>query len=301
MIAKPTSKSTPTPKMALDNIKRGQVVAPHRVVIYGAEGVGKTTFAASAPSPVILGTEDGSGALDVPRFPRPDAWSDVLDAVRVLTDQEHDFKTLVIDSLDWLEPLLWAHVCQAHGKPSIEEFGFGRGYVEALQEARRLLAALELLQSKRAVSVVLIAHATLRKFANPAGEDWDRWTMKVNEKLGGTVREWADTVLFATWEQHAVELGGKTKGVSTGRRIVQTTKTAAFDAKNRFALPDSLELSWASFAREVERNRRAPQEIRALLKDDAEKLAKFEAWIAVPRPIHEVCAMRDRIAEEIKP
>lgn len=287
-------------RMSLEAIKRGPVASPHRVVIYGAEGVGKTTFAASAPSPIMLGTEDGSGELDVARFPRPERWSDMLDAVRELTEAKHSFETLVLDSLDWAEPLLWAHVCEAAKQPSIEAFGYGRGYVEALQEARRFLGALETMQAKRGLGVVIIAHAHLKKYANPSGEDWDRWTMKVNEKLGGSVREWADTVLFASWEQYATQIDGRTKGVSTGRRVLHTTKAAAYEAKNRFALPEVIELSWGSFAKSVDRNRKAPAEIRSLLAEQPEKLARFESWIQSPRPLHEVVAMRDRIAEENK-
>ena len=157
-----------------------------------------------------------------------------------------------------------------------------------------------MLQSKRGMHVVLIAHAHLRKFANPAGEDWDRWTMKVQEKLGGAVREWADTVLFASWEQYAEKVDGRTKGVSTGRRLIYTTKTAAYEAKNRFALPESLDLSWSAFAKTVDRNRKAAVEIRSLLASEPEKLAKFEQWASSPRPMHEVVAMRDRIQEETK-
>lgn len=297
---KANTKAEQPTRMSLGSVQRGTVQSPFRIVVYGAEGVGKTTFGASAPSPIMLGTETGSGELDVARFPRPESWSDMLDAVRELTTAKHDFETLVIDSLDWAEPLLWAHVCEAGGKSSIEDFGYGRGYVEAVGAARVLLSELERMQRARPINVIIIAHAHLRKYANPAGEDWDRWTMKVNEKLGAAVREWADTVLFATWEQYATQIDGKTKGVSTGRRILHATKSAAFDAKNRFALPETIDLTWSAFARTVERNRRAAAEVRSLLADHGEKLAKFEAWIQSPRPLHEVVAMRDRIIEENK-
>jgi len=246
--------ATKSPRMSLAAVTRGQVSKPHRVLIYGPEGVGKTTFAASAPDPIIIGTEDGSGALDVPRFPRPESWGDVLEAVDALTAKGHDYRTCVIDSLDWAEPMVWAHVCAASSKSSIEDFGFGKGYVEALNEARKLLA----------------------------------------------VREWADAVLFANWEQYAAEVDGRTKGVSTGRRVLHTTKTAAFEAKNRFALPDEIDLSWAGFAKAVERNRQAPQEIRDLLAGDAEKTAKFDAWATKSPPLHELVAMRDRLIADRK-
>jgi len=292
--------ATKSTRMTLAAVTRGQIAKPHRVLIYGPEGVGKTTFAASAPEPIIIGTEDGSGALDVPRFPRPESWSDVIEAVEALTAPDHGYRTCVIDSLDWAEPMVWAHVCAASGKASIEDFGFGKGYVEALSEARRLLAALERMQAVASMHVVIIAHAHLRKFANPSGEDWDRWTTKTNDKLGGAVREWADAVLFANWEQYAAEVDGRTKGVSTGRRVIHTTKTAAFEAKNRYALPDEIDLSWAAFAKAVDRNRAAAHEIRDLLAEDADKLAKFSAWSAKNPPLHELVAMRDRIIADRK-
>lgn len=294
------TNATKPHRMSLAAVTRGQVAKPHRVLIYGPEGVGKTTFAASAPDPIIIGTEDGSGALDVPRFPRPESWADVLEAVDALSVAGHGYRTCVLDSLDWAEPMIWAHVCAASGKASIEDFGFGKGYVEALSEARKLLAALERMQAVAGMHVVIIAHAHLRKFANPSGEDWDRWTTKTNDKLGGAVREWADAVLFANWEQYAAEVDGRTKGVSTGRRVIHATKTAAFEAKNRFALPDEIDLSWAAFAKAVERNRQAPQEIRDLLSGDSEKTAKFDAWAAKSPPLHELVAMRDRLIADRK-
>jgi hypothetical protein len=288
----------PASKMHLGAVTRGVLEQPHRICVYGPEGVGKTTFAATAPEPIFVGAEDGSGALDVARFPRPESWADILDAVDALTAGGHAYRTLVLDSLDWAEPLLWAHVCARAGKASIEDFGFGKGYVEALSESRVLLGAIERMQRETGMHVVVIAHAQLRKFANPSGEDWDRWTTKTNEKLGGAVREWCDCVLFAHFEQFSTSIDGRAKGVSTGRRVMATTKTAAWDAKNRYALPDELELSWLAFAKSIERNRKAAAEIRAAIASEPEKLAKFDAWSAKAPPIHELVAMRDRLISE---
>lgn len=297
------TRPAPAPRMTLASIIKSVTARPHRVVLYGVEGVGKTTFAATAPSPIFIGTEEGSGALELARFPRPERWSDMLEAVRVLTEEPHSYKTLALDSLDWAEPLLWAHVCErdgkmtADGKASIEAYGFGKGYVAALDEARVLLAALETLQAKRGMHVVVIAHAHLKMLKNPLGEDFERYTLKVHEKLGGAVREWAETVLFANFETFTkADQNDRHKGFSTGRRLAYTTKSAGFEAKNRYALPEELDLSWSAFDAAVERNRGAEREARALVAGDAEKTSKLEAWLATPRPIHEIVALRDKLA-----
>ena len=111
MTAPRTTNGSAPSRMTLSAVTRGRVAAPLRVLCYGVEGVGKSTLGASAPAPIFLGAEDGSALLDVARFPQPRAWTDVLEAVRVLIHEEHDYRTLVIDSLDWIEPLVWAAVC----------------------------------------------------------------------------------------------------------------------------------------------------------------------------------------------
>lgn len=291
----------PPRRLSLASVQRSaSTPRPHRVVLYGVEGVGKTTFGATAPRPIFIGTEDGSGALSVDRFPRPERWSDIHEALDVLTLETHQYETLVLDSLDWAEPLIWAHCCERDGKASIEAYGYGKGYNEALSEGRLFLSGLERLQAKRAMNVIIIAHGHLKMLKNPAGDDFERWTLKVNEKLGGAVREWAETVLFANFETYTKENANDRKiGFSTGRRLLYTTKTAAYEAKNRFALPEELELSWDAYAKAVERNRSAADDIRRMLAGEPERLKGFEAWL--PRPIHELVAMRDLMATTPKP
>jgi hypothetical protein len=287
--------TAPARRMTLASVQRTAAAKPHRVVLYGVEGIGKTTFAALAPRPIFIGTEDGAGALTLERFPRPERWTDVLDAIAELTNESHPYQTVAIDSLDWAEPLIWAHCCERDKKASIEAYGFGKGYVEALAEVRLMLSALEALQVRKGMNVVLIAHAHLKMQKQPSGDDFERFTLKLNEKAGGAVREWAETVLFANWETFTrTNANERTVGVSSGRRLIYTTKTAAYEAKNRFALPEELELSWETFAKAVERNRSAEADIRAALAGDKERLKQFEAWL--PRPVHELVAMRDRLA-----
>jgi AAA domain len=245
-------KIAPTPsRMTLASIQRGRTKAPLRILLHGVPGVGKTTFAASAPGAVFLGREDGGGLLDLARFPRPETWSEVLAAVRTLAAEKHDFKTLVIDTLDSLEPLCWRAVCERDGKATqIEEVGGGyaKGYNVAVDEWRVLIAALERLRDV-GMHVVLLAHTAVKNFKNPEGPDYDRYIMKLHEKAGGAFVEWCDTVLFAQFEGYVStdKKGGKGKGKSSDLRVAYTRRHAAYDAKNRHALPETLPLSWDDF------------------------------------------------------
>ena len=245
-------------KMALTSITRGKIEKPVRVVLYGVEGVGKSTFAADAPSPIFLGAEDGTAQLDTARFPEPSSWADVLEAIDTLERETHDYKTLAVDTLDWLEPLVWEHVCRAAGKKDIEDFGFGKGYVAALDEWRRFLARLDALRARRGMQVVLLAHSWTKMFKNPEADDFERYELKLHAKAGGLVKEWADAVLFARFEVFAHEKNGRVRGVSTGARVLHTVRTAAYDAKNRHDLPDTLPLEWRAFAEAVAAHRPAP-------------------------------------------
>lgn len=253
-IATPLKKPAAMPqkpnRMTLDAVTRGRKQEPLKVVLSGVEGCGKSTFGADAPEPIFLGTEDGLVHLDVARFPAPETWADVLDAVRTLTDGEHAYRTLVVDTIDWAEPLVWAHVCAKAGEQSIEDVGggYGKGYQAALDEWRIFLAALERLRRAKGMHVLLIAHTQIRNFKDPEGEAYDRYELKLNAKAAGLVKEWADAVLFANHETYTTK--DKTKrvrGVSTGARLIHTQRTAAYDAKNRYGLPESLPLSWAEF------------------------------------------------------
>ncbi len=236
-------------KMTLGAVIRGKQDMPIRTLLFGTEGIGKSSWAAAAPRPIFIGVEDGTAHLDVERFPAPETWDDVKEAVRVLTQEEHPYKTLVIDTLDWAEPLLWAHLCKRDSQPNIEAYGYGKGYQAALDEWRVFLAQLERARA-RGMHVILLAHAWIKSFKNPAGNDYDRFELKLHPKAGGLLKEWVDSVLFATYETFA-EQDTKTKrvkGISTGARIVHTTHSAAWDAKNRHSLPDQLPLDYEAFA-----------------------------------------------------
>ncbi len=247
------------PRMKLDSITKGKRALPTRILLYGVEGVGKSTFGANAPSPIFLGAEDGTSQLDVARFPNPEKWQDVLDAVHTLTMDSHAYETLVIDTLDWAEPLLWTHICARDNQANVESYGYGKGFSAALDEWRVFLAALERLRKAKPMHVILMAHSWIKPFKNPEGDDFDRYELKLNAKASGLLKEWADAVLFTNYETFAHK-DAKTKrvrGVSNGARVIYTTRTAAYDAKNRYSLPETLPLSWADFATAMDTQQQA--------------------------------------------
>lgn len=260
-----TTKATPKPtangaaaqpaapsRMALTSIVRSSERKPDRILLVGTEGIGKTTFGAEALSPVFICAEDGLPPMlsDVPRFPEPQSFADVLDAIRTLIRDEHEFRTLVIDTLDWLEPLIWRDLCARNQWADIEAPGYGKGYTAAAEEWRKLLGALDALRQKKGMEIILLAHAAIRTFQNPAGGDYSRYECKLNKQAAALVKEWADVNLFAIHEEFVQTKNGKEtrKGTSTGRRIIHTERSAAWDAKNRYALPAELPLNYADYA-----------------------------------------------------
>jgi len=241
----------------------GKIAKPIRALVWGTEGIGKSTFGANAPAPIFLGAEDGTSELDIARFAEPGTWQDAFDAIAELTNAQHDYQTLVIDTLDWLEPLCWTHVCATRpgtgGKrvTDIEAYGYGKGYAAALDEWRRLLAALERLRSARGMHIVLLAHGWIKGFKNPDGDDYDRYELKLHPKAGGLLKEWCDAVLFANYETLTHESNGRSKGLATGARVLHTQRRAAWDAKNRYDLPETLPLDWNAFMGAVQAHRPA--------------------------------------------
>jgi len=244
--------------MTLSSVKKGKVTTPPRLLVYGMEGVGKTTFAAGAPDPVFLCSESGTNFLDVARFPTPETWEDVLDVVRVLTEEDHNYKTLVIDTIDWLEPLVWDYVVRnanlgkdSRHPRSIEEVGggYGKGYLAALDQWLILLSQLERMVSLRKIGIVLVAHTHVRSFVNPEGADFDRYELKLDKKLAGKLKEWADDLLFAMFVSLTESEGRhKTSRNKKSYRELRTERCMAYDAKSRCGLPNPIPMDWEDYA-----------------------------------------------------
>lgn len=221
---------------------------PPRVVVHGDGGVGKSTFAANAYKPVFLPFEDGLDGIEVDAFPRLTSYQDAIDAVATLAQDQHDFGTVVIDSLDWLEPLIWQSVAKSAGKNSIEDIPYGKGYAEALPLWRTLLDGLNHLREHRNMAVILIAHSEVKRFEAPDSEPFDRYQIKLHKGANAMVREWADVIGFAHHEtaikKESNGFSTRARGLATGRRLLRVVETPACVAKNRYGMPDTVPLEW---------------------------------------------------------
>lgn len=234
----------------LKSIRKNEAVAAPRVMVYGVEGIGKSTFAAGAPSPIFILTEDGLGSLQVEHFPLATKYEDVLTAIDTLYNEKHQFKTVALDSLDWLENMIWRDVESKH---DAKELAYGKGAVIAAEKWREILDGFNALRNDKGMAVILIAHTTVKRYDNPETEPYDRFQPKLQDRSNALIREWCDAVLFANYKTVVKkdDVGfNKTvaRGVSTGERLLFTNERPAFMAKNRFNLPDSIPLSWDAFA-----------------------------------------------------
>lgn len=233
----------------LKSIKKNTSIAAPRVLVYGVEGIGKSTFAAGAPSPVFIQTEDGLGSLSVDHFPIATKVSDVLDAIGSLFDGDHGFKSVVIDSLDWLETLIWRDI---EAKYDAKDLAYGKGAMIAADKWREILDGLTALRNERGMAVCLIAHTEIKRFDSPETEPYDRYQPKLQARSSALVREWCDAVLFANYKTliKKDDVGfNKTvsRGITTGERLLFTSERPAYMAKNRYGLPESIPLSWEAF------------------------------------------------------
>jgi hypothetical protein len=231
-------------------IHRGPLARAQKTVIYGPEGIGKTTLAAQFPSPVFLDTEGGTHHLDVARFPAPKTWDDVTKTITLLASEPHEFKTLVIDTADWLEKLLIEDVCRRANKTSIEDFGYGKGYVVLAEEVTKFLASLNALLT-RGMHIVLLAHCRIAKFEQPdAAGAYDRYELKLTKQVAPLVKEWCDMLLFGNYFTKVAENdSGRKRGVGGRERKLYTTHTAAWDAKNRHGFDENLPFAFDAVAR----------------------------------------------------
>jgi hypothetical protein len=230
------------------NITTGRIARPQKAVIYGPEGVGKSTLASLFPNPVFLDSEGGTHHLEIARF-EVASWDNVIGAVAQLASGQHDFKTLVLDTVDWGEKRLAEHICRKANKDSIEDWGFGKGYVILAEEFAKFLASLDAL-IRRGMHIVFLAHSTVRKFESPdqAGS-YDRYELKLSKQVAPLVKEWADVILFANYVTKIAENeSGRKRGVGGRERVLFTTHAAAYDAKNRHGLDEKLLFTFDSIA-----------------------------------------------------
>lgn len=239
-------------------ITRGKIKKAKKVVIYGPEGIGKSTFASRFPDPVFIDTEGSTNDMDVARLPRPTSWTMLLEEVDYIRKTPKVCRTLVIDTIDWAEMMCIEHICDKHQKNGIESFGYGNGYVYVKEEFGKFLNKLsDVIEA--GINVVLTAHAQLRKFEQPDEMGaYDRWELKLGKKTSSQtsplVKEWADMLLFANYKTYSVAVDdkGKKHKAQGGKRVMYTTHHPCWDAKNRYSLPEECEFDYSVIAGIIE-------------------------------------------------
>lgn len=235
-------------------ITKGIIPCAKKVVIYGPEGIGKSTFASQFPDPVFIDTEGSTNSMNVARLPKPTSWQMLLDEIQYVKSHPDVCKTLIIDTIDWAESMCVQNICDKYQKTGIEDFGYGNGYVYTKEEIGRFLNKLsEIVEA--GVNVVLTAHAQIRKFEQPDELGaYDRWELKLGKKTASQtsplVKEWADMLLFANYKTFsiAVDDKGQKRKAQGGERVMYTSHHACWDAKNRYGLPEQVPFSFSSIA-----------------------------------------------------
>ncbi len=241
-----------------------------KILIYGSSGLGKTTFGTTFEAPFLLRVEDGASALDVPTFPKLiETYQELIEAINAL-HSDHQFKTLIVDSLDWLEPIVWTEILRKYpttekGQPvsSIEDYGYGKGYVKTDEVWRYIIQGLDSLRLNKGMNLVIIAHTEQKRVEPPDSDPYDRYQIKLQKRAWAIWQEWVDMLLFATYERTLIKIkdggGGKANDTSKdknraegkGNRVIYTEERPAYLAKNRWSLPDSIRIgqdkNWSGF------------------------------------------------------
>jgi hypothetical protein len=277
-----------------------------KVVIYGVQGVGKSTFMAHAPKPIFLDFEDSTNDLDVRvelLDPAPKTWQETLDALGQLATEDHGFLTCCIDSADWLEQLAIDHIVRKYKASGFQDpkcFGYGKGDQILFEEWRNLIIALQRLH-KRGMNVLLSAHSRVRTYNDPMGASFDRYSLKLKQTnqvdLAGYTQEWAQCVVFAHYDTVVGKIDERNVGLRGTTRVLHCNRTDAYDAKNRCGLPDKMPLDWDTFFAAVrDGTPESPDAIVARIKElgpipeaaqqsmdrnirDPRKLSQLENWL----------------------
>lgn len=275
-------------------ITRGPIKTAKKVVIYGPEGIGKSTLASMFPSPVFIDTEGSTKALDIARFDAPASWDEILDDVRNVPGE---FMTLVIDTADWAEMFCIDKVCKENKKTSIEGFGYGKGYVYIKEEFKKILDECDKVIA-RGINVVFTAHAAMRKFEQPDEKGaYDRWEMKLTKHVSPLLKEWADILLFCNYKTRALKMESGKYKADGGSRVMYATHNPCWDAKNRYGFPDEMPMSYDAIGAAIEdgaQKKEIDANLKALMERDGiedyllREFVSAKGWVSSPETPIEV-------------
>lgn len=248
--------------ISLASLRRSGQLEPMRALIYGSHGLGKTSLAAGAPAPIFVQTEDGLGLIEADTFGIIKTYDEIMQAIGELYTQPHDFQTVVVDSADWLEPIIAAETCRLNGWSNLESAGYGKGPIAALETWRVVLEGLSALRNERGMTVLILAHAEAKRFDSPDVQAYDRYRPKLHEKASALVQEHVDCCFFLNYavsitRDNPKDKNSRVRGVGGGNRMLYTAERPAYIAKNRYRMPHQIPLPddpaemWSAVAQHI--------------------------------------------------
>lgn len=249
----------------LETVIRGKTPKAPKILLYGFEGCGKSTWASQAPNPIFVQTEDGLNQIDCAKFPLAHSYQEVMNALVSVRDEEHDFQTVVVDSLSGLEPLIWAEVCRQYGVKTIEKVdgGYGKGYTIACDWWMQFRDLLQQINDKRNMMIILIAHSGIQTIKDPETSTYDRTAPRLHRLAEGILSQWSDCVFQAKQKfriQKTAEGFGSERAIAApvgsegGERVLRTIGNAAVIAKNRYGIPEEIPLDFSIVMNYISKN-----------------------------------------------
>jgi hypothetical protein len=238
----------------MNGLVKGKQELPPRICIYGNHGIGKSTIASQFPEPIFINTENGLDSLDVTSFPKAGEISDVVENIKTLLKEEHSFKTLVVDSVDWLvEPLISKDIESSY---DAKDLGYGKNQVYVAESFREILQGLDSLRRKRMMNIVLLAHSNVIRYENPLTEPYDRFSPKLPNRCNALLQEWCDVIAYAGFKIiiKKADVGFNntvSRGVTTGERLLHVVENPAYIAKNRYSCPESFEMKYEEIIKNI--------------------------------------------------
>ena len=227
-------------------VKGTKKASPPKMLIYSEHGLGKSSLAAASPAPVFINIEDGLSEIETNAFPVTETYEDVKEQLSAILKEDHEFKTLVIDTVDWLETRINEYVCKNGSKESISDFSYGSGFQQTFEETVKIVKMLNKIHKERNMGIILLSHAIIKSFSNPLGDDYDTYRLKLREKNAELYLEYATLVGFLHIPVFvATETKGfseKTKAVSPNSRILSVNPSACYSAKNRYFLTEDINI-----------------------------------------------------------
>jgi hypothetical protein len=233
---------------------KGPQTRPPRIVIYGGHGIGKSTLGANFPNPIFISTEDGLTSINTTSFPKADSLADVENSIKTLIKEDHDFKTVVLDSVDWLvEPLINDFIESSY---EAKDLAYGKGNMLTAEKFRTILQGFDILSKKKNMNVLLIAHAAVVRYENPMTEPYDQFRPKLPNRCNALLQEWADVMAYAAFKEIVKKSDAGfnntvNRGITTGDRLLHMIEAPAYIAKNRYNAPEAIPMTFADLAKTI--------------------------------------------------